>query len=536
MALDNIVLDRIALEMKENLVGSFLDCPYALGVNQYALPFHGSEKLKDKGLNGRGEIILFLDSSKPFVSYSTEKFTKTNDNTPFFNSLKKLAGTKIEAIFKEKGERVITIRSFIVHKELGELNEAYDLIIELFPSKPNVYLIAYPYKKIISLFKERGDILSKRYLTRNVPYIYPPEREVFSKDTKSLEEAKPLLSYEIFRKLSDLSGKIGFEKARDIVLDSKSLFYENGYVYPYQFDMDKAKEIDVSNIYDCFVEDQKSLAKELREKDLMDKLNKAIKVTKKKIKNLQEDYELSNKKLVYMDYGNLLFLHQTEYKPGMKEMDCDGVIIQLNPSKDIIENANNYFKQYRKAKQAVVTLKELEVKAKDELSYLEKKVQEVPMAGNRDFLELKEELVFEGYLKDPSRGNKKLQKKKAYSPHILLTPWGDRIGFGMNDLQNETLTFQIANKHDLFFHIKDYPGSHIILLDGNTKDDDKLLASELALYLSHKDSGDVMMARKADVKKNPNKVGLVNVLKYETIHLSKIRESSLVLFKKAISS
>lgn len=88
---------------------------------------------------------------------------------------------------------------------------------------------------------------------------------------------------------------------------------------------------------------------------------------------MQEDYELSNKKLVYMDYGNLLFLHQTEYEPGMKEMDCDGVIIQLNPSKDIIENANNYFKQYRKAKQAVVTLKELEVKAKDELSYLEKK-------------------------------------------------------------------------------------------------------------------------------------------------------------------
>lgn len=46
--------------------------------------------------------------------------------------------------------------------------------------------------------------------------------------------------------------------------------------------MDKAKEIDVSNIYDCFVEDQKSLAKELREKDLMDKLNKAIKVTKRR--------------------------------------------------------------------------------------------------------------------------------------------------------------------------------------------------------------------------------------------------------------
>lgn len=534
MALDNLVLERIITEMNALLPGAFLDAPFALGVNQYALPFHGAERLKARGGNGRGEIILFLDPTKPFLSYSQEKFTKTNDNTPFFNALKKLQGSRIETIFKETGERVVTLRTKLLQKELGEINDSFDLVVELFPSRPNAYLVAYPYGKIISLFKERGDILSKRYFTRNVPYVYPPTRPVFDLKTGSLEEAKPLLSYEIFRKLSTLSEDIGFEKTKEEVLHSPSLYYHNGVVYPHRFDMEDAKEIPVEGIYDCYVEDQRGLAKQLREKDLLDKLNKAVKLVKKKIKNLREDYELSSKRLQYKDYGNLLFLHQTEYVPGSNKIDCDGTLIPLDPHKGIIENANTYFKLYRKAKQAVVTLKELEIKAEDELTYLQKKLQEVPLAGNRDLLELKEELVLEGYLKDPSKRNRKIVKRKSYAPHILILPSGTRIAFGMNDLQNETLTFQVAHNHDLFFHVKDYPGSHVVLLDGKEDDQSKLTACELALFLSSMESGDVMVALKKNVKRNPNKTGLVNILKYETIHIRKIREKSLELFKKAL--
>lgn len=536
MALDNIVLERITNEMAENLIGAFLDMPYALGINQYAIPFHGSKKLKANGESGRGVIILFLDSSKPFLTYSLDKFTKTNDNTPFFNALKKLSGTKIEAIFKTQGERVITIKTIVMHKELGDFNQAYDLVVELFPSRPNAYLVAYPYGKIIALFKERGDILSKRYLTRNIPYTYPPSRRRLDESVESLEEAKPLLSYEIYRRLSQESERIGYQNALKDMLNSQSLYYDNGYVYPSKLDLVDAKPVKVTQIYECFVQDQKSLAKELREKDLVDRLQKALKTTKKKIKNLKEDYENSQNKLVYKDYGNLLFLYQTSYEPGMTVMECDGVQIKLDPKKDIIENANSYFKQYKKAKQAVVTLGELQKKADDELAYLEKKLLEVPLASNRDLMELKEELVLEGYFKDPSKGRKKIVRKKSYSPHIITTSNGDRIGFGMNDLQNETLTFDIATSHDLFFHIKDYPGSHVVVLDGNDNDEDRLLASELALFLSHKDSGDIMVTPRKFVKKNPNKTGLVNILKYETIHLNKIRDDSIALFKKSIAS
>lgn len=529
MAFDNLVLERIVAETGEALRGAFFDAPYALGVNQYALPFHGGE-----GGGGRGTLILFLDPNKPFVTYSRGKFTKTGDTTPFFNSLRKLSGNRILSISKEKGERVVTIKTEIPHPAFGELNTAFDLVVELFPSRPNAYLIAYPYGKIVSLFKERGDILSKRYLTRNVPYTYPPERTAFDRNTPSLEASKPLLSYEVFRKLSDLSSKVGFQRAKEEVLSSPCLYYERGNVYPCRFDMEQAKPVKAEEIYACFVEDQRSLAKALREKELVEKLQKAIKVTQKKIKNLDEDYALSFRHLEDKDFGNLLFLHQTEYVPGSSNMNCDGVAIPLDPKKGVIENANAYFKRYRKAKQAVITLKELKSRAGDELTYLQKKLQEVPLAGNRDLQELKEELVYEGYLKDPSRGKKKMVRKKSYVPHVLILESGARIAFGMNDLQNETLTFQVANPRDLFFHVKDYPGAHVAILDGGRDDEAKRTAAELALYLSHLESGDVMVAERRYVKRNPNRTGLVNILRYETIHLREIRPSSLSRFKEEI--
>ncbi len=535
MAFDNLVLAKIAQKLATILKDSYLGEPYALGTNQYAIPFHGSKALKDIS-KGHGDLILYFDPNTPFVAYSTGKFAKTVDNTPFFNSLRKLVGTQVLDVKKEKGERVITIDTANVGRELGDLNQGFSLVVELFPSRPNAFLIAHPYDKIIGLFKEVGDITSQRYLTRNVPYNYPPEREVFTSGIESVDQAKGILANEVLKKLKARAEAIGFAEARDELLNDPGLYYEKGTILPSSFGDPKAEKVEVFDIYDHYVANQRLLAKELREKDLIDKLDRAVKTVRRKIKNMEEDYQESEKRLAYKDYGNLLFLYQTQYRPGLKEMVLEGHAITLDPDKNVIENANLYFKKYRKAKQAVVTLKELEAKAQDELVYLEKKLQEVPLAGNRDLLELKEELVFEGYLKDPSRKGKALRKRKAYDPHIIDGPDQTRIGFGMNGLQNETLTFQVAKPNDLFLHIKDYPGSHVVILDGRSGDPEKLFAAELALFLSGKDSGDVMITPRKYVKKNSNKLGLVNVLKYQTITLKKIRQDSLTIFKKALKT
>ena len=46
----------------------------------------------------------------------------------------------------------------------------------------------------------------------------------------------------------------------------------------------------------------------------------------------------------------------------------------------------------------------------------------------------------------------------------------------------------------------------------------------------------VNYCKRPDVKKNPNKIGLVNILKYETLVIKFIRKDSLSLFKKALKA
>ena len=110
-------------------------------------------------------------------------------------------------------------------------------------------------------------------------------------------------------------------------------------------------------------------------------------------------------------------------------------------------------------------------------------------------------------------------------------------GFGMNGLQNEELTFNIAKKDDLFLHVKDFPGSHVVILEGKDNKKIRETAMELSLYLSHMDNGTVMIAKRKDVKKNPNKVfsreqlferiwgiGYISDSATVTVHIGRIRE------------
>ncbi|MDR2457896.1 MAG: NFACT RNA binding domain-containing protein [Clostridiales Family XIII bacterium] len=79
--------------------------------------------------------------------------------------------------------------------------------------------------------------------------------------------------------------------------------------------------------------------------------------------------------------------------------------------------------------------------------------------------------------------NRKLREKDFKN---LITKNGLKILIGQNNIENDALTFRIADKDDLWFHIKDIPGSHIILrVTGKTPtDDDIMQAAEAAVYYS----------------------------------------------------
>ncbi|MFA6861881.1 MAG: NFACT family protein [Bacilli bacterium] len=536
MALDNLSLKIIVDSLAKQLVGSTLGKPLSLGASDYAFPYScvlGIDNIR------HGTFVFSLNSANPFLTYSFDRYEKVDDNSPFFNSLKRLSLSTIKVVTKLAGERVVTISLLANSTDLSETNSGYDLILELFPNHPNCYIVAYPAKKIISLYKEHTDVEKGIFITRNVAYEYPAERPTCPVDIGSLEEAKPYFSNALYRYLEQYvnSKQADLKTALTQLYQSDKLYLAGKDILPFNFNLPTAKPLEVADIYKSIVVDQKKLAKLEKEKALISLIEKSQKVVKKKLKNLSEDLQTANANQKLMEYGQMIYLYQGEIKKGDTVLIKDGYTIPLNPLLDAPNNANRYFKKYTKAKAAVKVLNELIIKAKDEQEYLAKKILEAKDGTPRDIMELKSELLSEGYIKEKQgqRHINKVSKNHSYDPHYLVLPDG-KIGFGMNGLQNEELTFKIAKKDDLFIHVKDYPGAHVVILAGADKENIKRLAMELSLYLSHLDSGTVMIAKKKDVKKNSERIGLVNILKYETAVVKYIRADSISLFRKTLKS
>jgi len=536
MAVDNLSLQIIADALEEQMKGAYLGSPLALSPHDFALPY--SLKEGDE-VKKHGTFLFSLDPTNPFACYSLERYTKIIDNSSFFNNLRRLSMGKVLSVKKYPGERILTLKIEPNHNDISEVHSAYDLVLELFPNRPNVYLIGYPEERIVAVYHEHTDIEKGIFLTKNAVYQYPDPRGTLPLDLNDPEEARPYLPNATLRRLKHYVLDEGHDLKETLakMVNSKDLYVIRKDILSFSFDDPEAKKVEVSSLYSTFVSDQKEIARYEKIKDLLKRIEKAVKTAEKKKENLGNDLKTAHDRLVYKDYGQEIYLYQAEIQKGDVLLEKDGYKIPLSPKLTVSQNANAYFHKYQKAKSAITILGDLIQKTEDEITYLQKKKMEVEDGTPRDIQELKSELLEEGYIKEKQGRNTvyKVSKKHRYEPHYVIVPEG-KIGYGMNGLQNETLTFTIAKKDDLFFHVKDYPGAHVVLLEGKENPRMKELAAELAVHLSHLDNGTVMIAKIKDVKKNPNKIGLVNILRYETIVVHDIPKEDLKLFSQKSST
>lgn len=180
------------------------------------------------------------------------------------------------------------------------------------------------------------------------------------------------------------------------------------------------------------------------------------------------------------------------FVPDYNQDPPETVRIELDPRRTPSENAERYFKLYRKAKNARVVLGEQIERSKNELAYLESVSSFLERAeSEQDLTDLRDELYHAGYasrMKNYSPQN----RKKMSKPSETVTPGGYRILIGRNNLQNDHLTFRVAEKGDLWFHAKGVPGSHVLLLcDGEEPSaEDYTFAASLAAGYSQASSGE----------------------------------------------
>jgi len=120
-----------------------------------------------------------------------------------------------------------------------------------------------------------------------------------------------------------------------------------------------------------------------------------------------------------------------------------------------------------------------------------------------------------------------IKKKSPSKPyHVFHTQAGMEVWVGRNAKCNDQLTFQHANGSDWWFHVANYPGSHVVLrCDSRHEPDQQSLqeAAELALRFSKikdKNGGDVTVTQVKWLKRVKSAPGRVLVSKHKTVHIA----------------
>lgn len=250
--------------------------------------------------------------------------------------------------------------------------------------------------------------------------------------------------------------------------------------------------------------------------------NKAI----KKLPKLQSTLELSQDYQKYQEYGDLLFAYMDEVpKEPIIEVPSferyEWVQIPIDMRYDLKQNAYKYYQKYHKLKRSLAILKEQIDACKEDIAYFTQLEEQLAHCSIPDALEIREELV-----KNRILFVKKNQKntKRKNKPNLLCLQKDDfTIFVGKNNLQNHYITHQIARKNDLWFHVKDYHGSHVLLKSEHVDEEQIRMCANLAAYYSKsKDSSSVPVnyTTISNLKKVPGaKTGFVTMKTYKTIYI-----------------
>ncbi len=204
---------------------------------------------------------------------------------------------------------------------------------------------------------------------------------------------------------------------------------------------------------------------------------------------------------------------------GMNYESGEEITVPLDISLTPAKNAQKYYKKYAKMKRASVMLAEQIKHTESECNYLESVLSFIDRAANpQELAEIKIELAEGNYLSDKSNGKKK--KTPASKPLCFTTTDGLTVRVGRNNRQNDALTGS-ADRNEIWFHIKGFHGSHVILTpDGNEEptDRDYNEALMLAAYYSEKRGSrnvEVDYTRVRNLKKpNGSAPGFVTYEKY----------------------
>lgn len=576
MSFDGIVTKAVVHELKDLVLGGRVDKIYQQEKDEILIYVH------NKGINYK--LVISASSNNPRI-YLTQYSKKNPIAPPMFCMLlrKHILGGIILNIEQFNMDRVVFIDISAID-ELGQPTEKR-LIIEIMGKHSNIILVDKFSLKIIDSVKRVYEDMSRiRQILPGMSYEYPPiqdkinplsntKDEFFSlmgKSNNNLAIYKffyfnyvglsPLISREIcFDAEIDIDRTIGSleEDAKNSLFLSFEKFInqiEKNIFTPVTILSNNKSEIlafhalDINQFGSYNKTYNDSISKILdnfyRSKDTLDRIGqkshsikKSIQVkldrTLNKLGKQKEELLQSKDREIYKIYGDLIsanlhkipksidkILLENFYDENMNELAVP-LDIKLSPT----ANAQKYYKKYSKLKNAHLLLEEQIPDTKNEISYLENVLLSIENSTEIEELdEIKEELIKEGYIKGSIK--KKKKEELISKPYHYISIDGFNIYVGKNNKQNDYLTLKLSHREDIWMHVQNMPGSHVIV-EKNGKDIPPTTLNEAAIlaayYSKGKNSNHVPVdyTERRNVKKPKNaKLGMVIYDNYKTLSVN----------------
>lgn len=164
--------------------------------------------------------------------------------------------------------------------------------------------------------------------------------------------------------------------------------------------------------------------------------------------------------------------------PDYRTPDAE-MVITLDTSLTVIANAEDYFHRYRKAKRGRDTVLARIAAAQEEVTQREGQLAQLSDLDEDALSDLMTALHADGVLKDKPKPRVVVpaHPRRFYTTDHVL------VEVGKNDRQNDHLTLT-APRENHWLHVRDLPGSHVVLHSAHPSDRDVQEAAMLAAYYS----------------------------------------------------
>ena len=532
MALDGAFLHCIAEEL-EPLIGTRIDKIYQPGRDELVLSFRGK---------GGAVRVLFSVSADAARVHITQTSPENPAQPPMFCMLlrKHLSGGKLEAIEQDGLERILRLK-IRANNEMGD-SILLTLVCEIMGRFSNVILVNEHGRIVDSLRRVDEDISRVRLVLPAMEYAAPPrEPRICLLDCKDDEIAQRLadcppgaLSKTVIRLFEGISPIVAREwefytgrgDAVSVPLDetqlSRFLFAvhqtqqmlrdpaercftsvrtKEGQLKDFSFMriaqygafMVTAEFDSASALLDAFYAQRDRFTRmRQRANDLFRLLANTSERIAKRVANQKQELIACDNMETDRRCGDLISANLYRIQRGdsaaviedFYQESCPTVSIPLDVRLTPAQNAQAYYKKYRKACTAKKKLTELIAAGESEQEYIDSVFDALTRAEcESDLVQLRQELSEQGYL----RLNRKAAKPpKPMQPFHFVSSDGLDIFVGRNNKQNDQLTLKFAEKSDIWLHTQQVHGAHVILVTNGTAPPDRSVeeAAMLAAYHS----------------------------------------------------